>query len=84
MRSRLRVRFLRIAPMERIPPKMLTYEPPRLLVHGTVEALTMNGDTGQGGGLDCKLRGANGYKDNYGVDLNTQANQNQGLGTCSP
>ena len=63
---------------------MLTYEPPRLVVHGTVEALTMNGDTGQGGGLDCKLRGANGYKDNYGVDLNTQSNQNEGLGTCSP
>jgi hypothetical protein len=43
----------------------------------------MNNDVGQGGGLDCKLRGANGYKDNTGADLNVQNMDQEGLGSCS-
>jgi hypothetical protein len=54
-----------------------------LIVHGSVEALTLNGTTGQGGGLQCKERGANGTKDNYGVDLNVQSQPQEGLGSCS-
>ena len=61
----------------------MVYEAPRLIVHGSVEALTLNGDTGQGGGLQCKERGANGLKDNYGVDLNVQSMAQEGLGSCS-
>jgi hypothetical protein len=61
----------------------MRYEPPALIVHGTVEELTLNGRTGNGGGLQCKERGANGMKDNFGVDLNVQSQPNEGLGSCS-
>ena len=66
---------------ERTP--IVRYEAPRIDRPRHVEALTLNGDTGQGGGLDCKERGKNGLKDNYGVDLNIQSQPQEGLGSCS-
>lgn len=68
----------------------MRYEAPRLIFHGSVEMLTLDGNNGNGNnspgnglGEQCKLRGASGYKNNTGVDLNVQSQAENGLGTCS-
>jgi hypothetical protein len=61
----------------------MTYEAPRLTIHGSVEALTMSNSQGNGVGNECKVRGANGLKQTGGVDLNIQAQVQSGLGSCS-